>query len=202
VGLAAYERGFDPPYKSPLATAMPYYRRWCIEGATYFFTVVTHERRPILTEPYARSCLREAIAAVRQKRPFAVVACALMPDHLHTVWALARGDADYPLRWAQIKEAFTRRYLAAGGDEGSRSASRTHRRERAVWQRRYWEHTIRDEDDLKRCVDYIHWNPVKHKLVEHVQDYPWSTFHRFVQLGEYDRTWGSVDPCPDADEWE
>jgi putative transposase len=182
--------------------AMPDYRRYLFEGATYFFTVVTHERRPILTDPPARSCLRAAIRCVQQERPFRVVAIALLPDHLHTVWTLPSGDADYVLRWAQIKESFTRCYLAAGGAEGARSVSRQRHRERAVWQRRYWEHTIRNEDDLKRCVDYIHWNPVKHGLVEHMHDYPWSTFHRFVREGEYDLAWGSTDPCPDAEEWE
>ena len=178
---------------------MSSYRRYFLPGATYFFTVVTYERQPILTQPLARSCLRAAIRTVKQKRPFDLVALVLIPDHIHTVWTLPRGDADYPTRWAQIKESFTRRYLAVGGDEGRRSASRARRRERAIWQRRYWEHTVRDEDDLKRCIDYIHWNPVKHGLVERVQDYPWSTFHRFARLGEYDLAWGGVDPCLGAD---
>jgi putative transposase len=182
-------------------TAMSLYRRYYVEGATYFFTVVTHERRPILTMPVARTSLRAAIQTVRRKRPFDVIAMVLMPDHIHAVWALPRGDADYSFRWAQIKEIFTRRYLAVGGEEGSQSASRARHRERAVWQRRFWEHTVRDEDDLQRCVEYIHWNPVKHGLAEHVLDYPWSTFHRYVRLGEYDRAWGMVNPCPEADKW-
>jgi len=121
---------------------------------------------------------------VRRNRPFETVGFALMPDHLHAVWTLPRGDWGYPLRWGQIKESFTRSFLAAGGAEGSRNVSRIKRRERAIWQHRFWEHTVRDEDDLQRCIDYIHWNPVKHGLVERVQEYPWSTFHRYVKLGD------------------
>ena len=113
------------------------------------------------------------------------------------------GDSDYSLRWGLIKEAFTRSYLAAGGREGERTASRTRHRERAVWQKRFWEYTVRDEDDLKRCLDYVHYNPVKHGLVQRVRDYPWSSFHRWVKTGEYDLDWGAVAPAdvPGA-EWE
>jgi len=95
-------------------------------------------------------------------------------------------------------QTVTRSFLASGGDEAPVSESRSRRRGRGVWQSRYWEHTCRDEADLKRCVDYIHWNPVKHSQVQRVKDYPWSTFHRFVKEGEYDPNWGASDPCPDA----
>jgi putative transposase len=178
---------------------MPSYRRNFVAGGTFFFTVVTHDRRPILTSQTGRSCLRGAIRTVKAKRPFDLVAIVLMPDHLHAVWTLPRGDRDFSTRWAQIKEAFTRRHLESGGSEGTTNVSRARHRERAVWQRRYWEHTCRDEDDLKRCVDYIHWNPVKHGFVERVADYPWSTFHRFAQMGEYDADWGQKDPCAGED---
>jgi len=177
---------------------MPNYRRSYVPGGTYFFTVVTQDRRPILTSATGRPCLREAILTIRRKRPFDMVAIVVLPDHLHTVWTLPPGDDEYPLRWAQIKEKFTRSFLASAGDESPVTASRTSHRERGVWQSRYWEHTCQDEDDLKRCVDYVHWNPVKHGLVKRVQDYPWSTFHRFVKEGEYDLDWGGTDPCPDA----
>ena len=177
---------------------MSRYRRYFIPGGTFYFTVVTHRRRPILTSRPARSHLRKAIQTVRKKRPFQTVAMVLLPDHLHAIWILPSDDSDYPTRWSQIKETFTRSFLKAGGSEGFRNASRIRRRERGIWQRRFWEHTVRDEDDLKRCFDYIHWNPVKHGLVERVQDYPWSTFHRHARQGEYDLVWGSVDPCPGA----
>jgi len=172
------------------------YLRYRVAGGTYFFTLVTHERRPILTVPTARRSLGEAIRAVRRRWPFHVVAMVLLPEHLHAVWELPPGDADYSRRWQKIKEAFTRAFLAAGGTEGTPSASRARKQERAVWQRRFWEHTCPEMEDVKECVDYVHWNPVKHGLVTRVRDYPWSTFHRFVRLGEYDLDWGGENPCP------
>jgi putative transposase len=180
------------------------YRRNYVPGGTYFFTLVTQDRQPILTSERARQCLRSAIRDVRQKRPFILFAIVVLPDHLHTVWTLPAGDSDYSLRWAQIKEGFTRGFLKSGGAEATRSASREAHRERGVWQRRFWEHTCRDEDDLKRCVDYLHWNPVKHGFVSRVEDYAWSSFRRFVRLGEYDLDWGRSNPCPgfDTPEWE
>jgi putative transposase len=182
---------------------MPSYRRNYVPGGTYFFTVVTHRRIPILTTLLGRDCFRAAIGAEQSVRPFEAFADVLLPDHLHAVWVLPQDDQDYSTRWRRIKERFTEGYLAGGGQEATRSASRARRSERGVWQRRFWEHTVRDEDDLKRCVDYIHWNPVKHGLVKQVKDYPWSSFHRFVESGDYDPDWGSVPPedVPGA-EWE
>ena len=179
------------------------YRRNYVPGGTYFFTVVTAGRRPILTTDLGRECLREAIDEVKAKSSFTLFAIVLLPDHLHSVWMLPRDDADYSTRWRQIKEKFTRRYLERGGRETTVSTSRQKKGERGIWQRRFWEHTVRDEDDLKRCVDYVHWNPRKHNVAERVQDWPWSTFHRFVEQGEYDLDWGGTDPCPNYDtpEW-
>jgi len=183
---------------------MPNYRRNYVPGGTYFFTVVTHWRRPILTSPLGRKCLRDAIKTVRNERPFDLTAIVLLPDHLHAVWVLPRGDADYSTRWSHLKSEFTRSYLAAGGTEAERSESHEKQGERGIWQRRFWEHTCEDEADLKRLVDYVHWNPRKHNLVQRVKDYRWSSFHRLVRLGEYDEDWGGTDPCPDWDdpEWE
>ena len=174
------------------------YRRNFVPGGTFFFTVVVHERRPILTTDLARSCLRSTIREEKESRPFDLVALVLLPDHLHAVWSLPRGDSDFSTRWAKIKANFTRRYLRAGGNEGDRSPSRIRQQERAIWQRRFWEHTCRDEQDLRRCVDYLHWNPVKHGLVEKVGDYPWSSFHRFVREGEYESEWNAVPAFPSA----
>lgn len=169
---------------------MSLYRRWFVEGGTYFFTVVTQGRKALFRDPRNRKWLREAIRDVRGRAPFRVLAIVLLPDHLHTVWTLPRGDADYSGRWRQIKSLFTRSYASAGRPESCISAQRKRRHEHGVWQRRFWEHTVRDEDDLKRCVDYLHFNPVKHGLVAAVRDWPWSSFHRFVKLGEYDLRWG------------
>lgn len=182
---------------------MSNYRRNFVPGGTYFFTCVTHYRQPILTTELGRLCLRAAIQEVRKKHPFKMPAQVLLPDHWHVIWELPATDDRYPLRWMRIKEEFTKGWLDGGGRELPQSASRIKYRRRGVWQKRYWEHTVRDEEDLKRCVDYIHWNPRKHGLVNKVADWPWSSFHRYVQAGEYDINWGGTDPVPgwDDPEW-
>src|SRR5262249_11985326 len=154
----------------------------------------THQRRPLFGDDLGRRCLGGALREVKAKLPFEVFAIVLLPEHLHAIWVLPEGDAKYPRRWRQVKEAFTRSFLGQGDREGTLTRSRRGHRERAVWQRRFWEHTCRDEEDLKRCLDYVHYNPVKHGLVQNVRDYPFSSFHRFVQMGEYDLDWGSVNP--------
>jgi putative transposase len=140
---------------------------------------------------------------VQHDYPFEIMAIVLLPDHLHTVWSLPPGDCRYPLRWMRVKEEFTRAWLSHGGNERPQSESRQKHRLRGVWQKRYWEHTVEDESDLKRCIDYIHWNPCKHRLVPRVRDWEWSSFHRFVSAGEYTQDWGHIDPVPnwDAPEW-
>ena len=169
---------------------MSKYRRLRIPGATYFFTVITASRRPILTTEFGRVCLHQSLADVKAEQPFEIVAIVLLPDHLHTIWTLPEGDDNYSSRWADVKSTFTKKYLAAGGVEAPISESRRRKGERGIWQRRFWEHCIRDDDDLKRCVDYVHYNPVKHGLVLRVRDWPWSSFARFVDLGEYPPDWG------------
>jgi putative transposase len=129
---------------------MPDYRRAYVPGGTYFFTAVTHQRRPILCTATARQCLHDAIDQVRAKLPFTLVAIVLLPEHLHTVWTLPPKDAAYPLRWKRIKELFTRNYLDLGGSEATVDRSRRKHGERGVWQRRYWEHLVRDEGDLRQ----------------------------------------------------
>ena len=106
----------------------------------------------------------------------------------------------YPVRWKRIKQEFTRRYLKAGREEVPPSRSRVRHAEPGIWQRRYWEHTIEDEDDLKRCVDDAHWDPKKHRYVANVRDWPWSSFHRFVTMGEYTPDQGPDDPVPAYDD--
>jgi putative transposase len=179
------------------------YRRWYVAGGTYFFTVVTYRRRPLFHHETARALLHQAIDQVRDKYPFEMIAIVLLPEHLHAVWSLPCGDADFSLRWRRIKEEFTESYLSSGGSELAQSAARRNKGYRGVWHRRFWEHTCRDEADLKRCIDYVHWNPKKHRHVSNVRNWPWSSFHRFVQEGEYSIDWGANDPTPgyDAPEW-
>jgi putative transposase len=164
---------------------MTNYRRARFCGGYYFFTVVTYKRRPFLVDDLSRVCLRSAWRSVQRDRPFELVAFCLLPDHLHCLWRLPEGDNDFSQRWMLIKKGFTRRYLKASGLESGQSLSRETKRERGIWQRRFWEHQIRDEKDLHRHVDYIHCNPVKHGLVDIVEDWPWSTYHRFVREGYY-----------------
>jgi len=177
---------------------MSEYRRWQIAGGTYFFTVVTYGRQRFLTDTLSRQCLRTALRRVRSRLPFKVIAVVLLPDHLHTVWELPRGDAGYGTRWRQIKTLFTSSYQPHMAATRRLSMSRKKRNEQGVWQRRFYEHTCRDEQDLKRCVDYIHANPVKHELVTQACDWPWSSFHRYVRLGEYENDWGGTELAGDS----
>lgn len=172
---------------------MSNYRRWRAEGGTFFFTIVTYERRPIFAEANARRFLREAIHSVRARLDFHIVAIVLLPDHLHMIMELPPKDDDYSTRLRQIKTLFTRTFTEHADTKCGRSESREKRAEHTVWQRRFFEHMVRDETDLRRCADYIHVNPVKHGLVTRVRDWPWSSFHRWVRLGHYDIDWGSSD---------
>ena len=160
------------------------YRRNFIAGGSFFFTVNLAERRlRLLTEHIDE--LRNAFRETRRHHPFTIAAMVVLPDHLHTIWTLPEGDADFSTRWRLIKSAFSRNL-----ETGERiSQSRAAKGERGIWQRRYWEHTIRDETDFNRHVDYIHVNPVKHRLVARIRDWPHSSFHRMVKLGVYPEDW-------------
>jgi putative transposase len=173
---------------------MPNYRRHTVSGGSYFFTVVTNNRAKILLSDVARKVLREAIKDCQERWPFDIDAFVLLDDHLHTIWTLPEGDSNFTLRWGYIKKEFSKRYLDVGSDEPLRSDSRQHRRERGFWQRRFWEHTLRDERDVERHLDYIHYNPVKHGLVSCPKDYPYSSFHRYQKEGVYDLNWGCLEP--------
>ena len=173
---------------------MSRYRRRNQPGGTFFFTVVTHNRRKILTGQESRNYLRTALKITGDERPFESIAMVLLPDHLCCLWRLPPGDGDYSTRWRLIKTRFTRAWLHGREHIPPASKSRGKRGERSVWQRRFWEHQIRDEKDLKRHLDYIHYNPVKHGYVRKAGDWAWSTFDRFVCLGEYQRDWGEAEP--------
>jgi putative transposase len=170
---------------------MPEYRRIYIEGGTYFITLVTYDRQPIFSGSEARVILRNAWSNVSQRFPFITVALCLLPDHIHTLITLPENDSNYSIRIREIKRIFTRFFLAGNYQELFRNASRLHKNEASIWQRRFWEHTIFDEDDFNHHIDYIHYNPVKHGLVKKVSDWQWSSFHRYVKMGYYDKYWGS-----------
>ncbi len=163
---------------------MTNYRRNFVPGSSYFFTVNLAERRlRLLTEHIG--LLRAAFRNTRAQRAFTIDAVAVLPDHLHAIWTLPEGDADFATRWRLIKSAFSRALPPGERVSESRSA----KGERGIWQRRYWEHTLRDENDFARHVDYIHFNPVKHGYVTRVKDWPHSSFHRMVRLGLCPEDW-------------
>ena len=166
---------------------MTEYRRARVPGATYFFTVNCAERKgnSILTDNI--DTLRNAFRKVKKDHPFEINAIVILPEHLHCIWTLPQDDVDFGSRWGLIKAAFSR----AIPKTERRSDSRLKRGERGVWQRRYWEHLIRDEEDYARHTNYIHWNPVKHGWAIQVKDWPYSSFHTHVDQGIYPLDWAS-----------
>lgn len=172
---------------------MPDYRRVRVEGGTYFFTVVTYHRHPILISKAAMKFLHAAWSETQARFPFTTMAICLLPDHLHCIWKLPDGDTDYSLRWNMVKGLFSKRYIKEFGPVEQLNALQHKRREAAIWQRRFWEHTILDDDDLETHIDYIHYNPIKHGYVEQAIDWNWSSFRRFVNDGVYDSKWAGED---------
>lgn len=172
---------------------MPNYRRAWVPGGTYFFTVNLLERERWLLVDHIDH-LRTAFRVAHAARSFDVVAAVVLPDHLHCVWQLPPDDADNATRWRHIKATFSRSLAPVE----RRSPRRLAKAERGIWQRRYWEHLIRDERDLAAHVDYIHFNPVKHRHVTRVRDWPYSTFHRDVRCGALLADWGGGMEAPEV----
>jgi putative transposase len=163
---------------------MTAYRRNFVPGGSYFFTVnLADRKRRLLIEHIA--ALRSAFRVTRSRHPFSIEAIVVLPDHLHAIWTLPHGDADFATRWRLIKSTFSHHLPK----EEEISPSRLQKGERGIWQRRYWEHTLRDETDFIRHVDYIHFNPVKHGHTTSVKDWPYSSFHRMVRMGAYPNDW-------------
>jgi putative transposase len=163
---------------------MPNYRRALVLGGCWFFTVNLLERRnTLLVDRIA--ALRDAMEITRRRHAFVIDAIVVLPDHIHAVWTLPPGDAGFSLRWRLIKSRF-----AQGLPKRERlSDVRKARGERGIWQRRFWEHLIRDEADYARHVEYCYINPVKHGLVARVRDWPHSSFHRDVRAGIFPQDW-------------
>ena len=164
---------------------MPNYRCVRIPGGTYAFTVNLLERRRTPLVDHA-DALRESFRMAHAVRPFILLAWVILPDHLHCVWRLPEGDNENATRWRHIKSSFSRAIPT-----GERlSARRQIKGERGIWQRRYWERVVRDEDHLRRCIDYIHINPQKHGHVQRIADWPHSSFHHYVKAGMLPADWG------------
>lgn len=164
---------------------MVLYRRNYVAGGTFFFTVTLRDRRSDLLVRHV-DLLRGAFSVVKKRRPFRIDAMVVLPDHLHAIWTLPEGDSDYSGRWRAIKSGF----VVALAREGI-CVARNARGEAEVWQRRFWEHTLRDERDLNHHIDYIHYNPVKHGHASCPADWPYSTIHRFIQGGLIPADWGT-----------
>jgi putative transposase len=163
---------------------VPNYRRANLKGGTFFFTVGLADRSSdLLILEIDR--LRKVYRTVQERRPFETIAICILPDHVHALWTLPEHDRDFASRWSLIKSGFSR-----GLDARPRSRSKVLRREKGIWQRRYWEHAGRDDTDLGRHIDYIHFNPVKHGHVRRVSDWPHSSFRRFVERGLLAADWG------------
>ena len=168
---------------------MPDYRRNRVPGGTYFFTVNLLERKLSLLTDHI-DALRAAVRRVRARHPFHIGAWVVLPDHLHCMWTLPPDDTDYSTRWKAIKIAFAKSLPATENLSQVRRA----KGERGIWQRRFWEHTIRDDRDYSAHMDYVHYNPVKHGLVARVSAWPYSSFHRCVEAGIYPADWGGGPP--------
>ena len=180
---------------------MPEYRRHRIPGGTYFITIVTYQRQPILTLPKSREILRYAWKTVQSRYPFSTDAICLLPDHIHTLITLPENDDNFPKRISEIKRIFSKEFHLHIPNQLEKNPSRIKRRENTLWQRRYWDHYIRNEQDLNNHTNYIHYNPVKHELTTSVNEWPWSSFHRYVKAGYYEPDWGSDVSFDDSTEF-
>jgi len=172
------------------------YRRSDTKGASYFFTVNLANRKSTLLLDKIDT-LRQSIQTVKQRHPFKIDAMVVMPDHLHAIFTLPLDDNDYANRWMLIKSSFSR-HIPKGEQI---NPSRASKRERGLWQRRYWEHLIRDDKDYNAHVNYIHYNPVKHGYVQQAVKWPHSSIHRYIKKGDISKNWGGDDKQTNSDRW-
>ncbi len=169
---------------------MPDYRRVFIKGGTYFLTLVTYKRQRIFADSLARTIFFEAVKHVQKYHPFEIKAYCILPDHIHLLMALSDQEVDYPIRVNLIKGRFSKLFIKQFGVTIPRNTSQIKNRELTIWQRRYWEHHIRDEEDFEHFFDYIHYNPIKHGEVEDLIDWKDSSFLDYVAKGYYEKSWG------------
>lgn len=166
------------------------YRRYFVPGGTYFFTLVSYDRQPRFASADAVQRLRDAVRLVQRESPFQFLAAVVLPDHMHFLWTLPLGDADYSRRIGRIKVLFTQSDSERGRQRSALSASRLKHRESDVWQRRFWEHAIDDAEELEAYLDYIHYNPVKHGFARCPHTWGASSFRRWINEGQYESSWG------------
>ncbi len=167
------------------------YRRVFSAGGTYFFTLVTYQRRPIFNNSQAIEMFQSAIQYTFDRHPFTMVASVILPDHMHFIWTLPPDDIDYSTRWRLIKSHFTHHWCPK--EKISQFATRATKGQKDVWQSRFWEHLIRDEKDLYRHIEYIHFNPVKHGLVNSPSEWKYSSFDTYLRSGVYPKEWGKSE---------
>lgn len=172
---------------------MVHYRRYKVGGGTYFFTVVLADRKSTILTDYIDG-FRSSLKRVQSLHPFTIHAIVVLPDHFHTIWEMPDDDDNFSIRMRLLKNLFTRHVAKAG-----HQMSLNYRGEKNLWQRRFWEHVIRDELDFENHTNYIHYNPVKHGLVKHVVDWPYSSFHQYVRKGILTRNWGSYGRLDEID---
>ena len=172
-----------------LANWMPNYRRAYIPGSTVFLTWVTYQRAPLFKSSDNVTRFRQAVGQSKIEAPFEIVAAAILPDHVHFIWTLPDGDSNYSKRVGRIKVLFTRALRGEGPQSSNMTESRRKHRESNVWQRRFWEHTIRTEEELAHYLDYVHYNPVKHGLVNCPHQWKYSSFQTWVNEGHYRGDW-------------
>ena len=168
---------------------MPQYRRFYVPGGTYFLTIVTYKCQPLFSHPENISRLRQAVATVKSEMPFTIVGAVVLPDHLHFVWTLPNGDSNYSKRVGRLKVLFTQSLRGKEALPNNVSISRQKHRESNVWHRRFWEHTIRDDQELEAYLNYIHYNPVKNGLVTCPHLWEYSSFHSWVKKEIYSPQW-------------
>ncbi len=169
---------------------MPEYRRVKKEGGIYFFTLVTYQRQKLFFPSEVRKLLIQTVEEVREFHSFEMIAYCVLTDHVHFLWQMPEQESDYAMRIGLIKRRFSKKYSPLYGETLQRTESQLKRRELTIWQRRFWEHFIRDEIDLGRHIEYIHYNPIKHGLLKRTVDWDCSSFHDYVSDGVYDSDWG------------
>ncbi|MDZ7803396.1 REP-associated tyrosine transposase [Thiohalophilus sp.] len=155
------------------------YQRVYVRGGIYFFTVVTANRCPIFNSSSSVDILRNGFRYVKERRPFEMDAIVILPEHLHCIWRMPEDDADFSNRWKMLKGYVTRHLSWVSGN---------------IWQPRFWEHLIRDEEDWRRHIDYIHYNPIRHGLVNDPVVWPFSSYQKYLEIGYYSSGWGKNEP--------